>query len=232
MHPDHQQFPGVEFVGQVEVHPNVVIGSGSVVYGPTILGQPARGKAAGEQALTIGRGAVIRAFTVIYAGTTIGDRFQTGHHTVIREDNQIGNNCSVGTLAALESGNRVGNRVRIHSHADMENARLGNGVFVGPGARLLDDPHVYCPRTAECVGGVVANDGAIIGANATVLAGVTVGKRAVVGAGSVVTRDVPDEVVVAGNPAKVIKRVDELECRMGFYERPYLWPTPGVDTEE
>ncbi len=225
-------YPDVEFVGPVEVYPNVTIGAGSVIYGPAILGLPPRGSAGGEMALVIGPGAVIRAFTVIYAGTTIGARFQTGHHAVIREDNVIGDNCSVGTSAALESGNRIGRRVRIHTHAGMENATLGNGVFIGPGARLLDDPHVYCPRRSECVGGVTVHDGAIIGADATVLAGVTVGQRAIVGAGAVVTRDVPAEVVVMGNPARVIKRVDELRCRMGFYERPYLWPTPGVDTED
>ncbi len=223
---DPTLYPGVEFVGPVTIYPNVTIGEGSVIYGPCILGQPPRGAASGELPLVIGQQSVIRAFTVIYAGTTIGARFQTGHNTTIREDNVIGDDCSAGTSAALECGNRIGNRVRIHTHAGMEYATIADGVFVGPGARCLDDPHVYCPRTRECVGGVKIQANAIVGADATVLAGVTVGERAIVAAAAVVTCDVPPEVVVVGNPARVIKRIDELVCWKGFYERPYLWDKP------
>jgi acetyltransferase-like isoleucine patch superfamily enzyme len=225
-----KEHPGIEFVGSVTVYPNVAIGEGSVVYGPCVLGQPPRGKAPGELPLVIGANAVIRAFTVIYAGTTIGDRFQTGHSTVIREDNAIGDDCSVGTFAGLECGNRVGSRVRIHTHVGMEYATVADDVFIGPGARLLDDPHAPCPRSRECVGGVKVKRGAVIGADATVLAGLTVEERAIVGARSVVTRDVPAAAVVVGNPARVLKRVDELECWTGFFERPYVWSERDTDS--
>jgi UDP-2-acetamido-3-amino-2,3-dideoxy-glucuronate N-acetyltransferase len=67
-----------------------------------------------------------------------------------------------------------------------------------------------------------------IGANATILPGVVVGCDAIIGAGAVVSRDVPDAVVAAGVPARVLKAVSELECFKGFFERPYLWP-PHVD---
>lgn len=227
-----EEYPAVEFVelaGPVAVFPNVTIGRGSTVYGPCVLGHPPRGNAPGELPLQIGVDSVIRAFTVIYAGTAIGDRFQTGHNTVIREDNIIGDDCSVGTGAALECGNRIGNRVRIHTHVGMEYATLADDVFMGPGARLLDDPHAPCPRSRECVGGPKIQSAAVIGADATVLPGVTVGRRAVVASGALVTRDVGDEVVVVGNPARVLKRVDELVCWAGFYERPYVWSEPDAD---
>lgn len=220
------QHPGVEFVelaGPVKVFPNVQIGEGSVVHGPCILGHPPRGKAPGELPLVIGRGSTIRAFTVIYAGVTAGDRFQTGHSTVIREGNNLGDDCSVGTHVGLEPKNQIGNRVRIHTNAAMEGATLEDDVFIGPGALLMDDPHAPCPRSPECVWGVTVKRAAVIGAGASVVPGKTIGCRSVVAGGAVVTKDVPDEVVVAGNPARVIKRLDELECWPGLYERPYQW---------
>lgn len=228
---ESEEHPGVEFIGPVTIYPNVTIGEGSVVYGPCILGHPPRGKAPGELPLVIGSYAIIRAFTTIYAGTTIGDRCQTGHSTVIREDNIFGDDCSVGTCAVLECGNRIGNHVRIHTHAGMECATLADEVLIGPGARLLDDPHAPCPRSRECVGGVKVKYAAVIGADATVLPGLTVEERAVVGAASVVIRDVPAEVVVAGNPARVVKRVDELVCWPGFYERPYVWSERDISKD-
>jgi acetyltransferase-like isoleucine patch superfamily enzyme len=169
---------------------------------------------------------VIRTFTVIYAGVTMGDRCQTGHNAVIREGNVMGDDCSVGSLVGLEPHNQIGNRVRIHTDAGMERATLEDDVFIGPGGRLLDDPHAPCPRSPECVGGATVKRAAVIGAGALVMPGVTVGERAVVASGAVVTGDVPPEVLVVGVPARVIKRLDELECWPGFYERPYIWSEP------
>ena len=97
-------------------------------------------------------------------------------------------------------------------------------VFVGPRVVFTDDPHpMGCPRYKECLGGVTVRALARIGANCTLLPGVVVGRDSLVGAGSVVTRHVPDDMVVAGNPARLIKAVAELTCTAGFYERPYEW---------
>jgi acetyltransferase-like isoleucine patch superfamily enzyme len=75
----------------------------------------------------------------------------------------------------------------------------------------------------ECGQGVVVEDGAKIGGGATLLPGVRIGARALVGGGAVVSRDVPPGVVVAGNPARAIKNVDELRCFAGFFERVFQW---------
>ncbi len=175
----------------------------------------------GERQLVVGAGGTIRQFTTIYAGTTIGDRFQSGHGVLIREDNVIGDDVSVGTNAVLEAGNRIGNRVRIHTGCFLELVTVEDDVFIAPNVVFADDPHPPCPRYEECVGGAVVKQGARIGSNATILPGVVIGRGALVGAGSVVVADVPDGTVVVGSPAKVVKRVDELVCRAGLMERPY-----------
>ena len=74
------------------------------------------------------------------------------------------------------------------------------------------------------LGRVIVGNQVEIGANATILPGVVIGRNSLVGAGSVVIHDVPEDTVVAGSPARVIKKVDELECFAGFFEKPYTWP--------
>jgi acetyltransferase-like isoleucine patch superfamily enzyme len=207
----------------VIIHSNVHLGKGTVVQDGAIVGQPPRGKAAGELPTVIGAGGVIRSGTVIYAGTTIGDRFNSGHHALIREDNVIGDDCSVGTNAVLEAHNRVGHRTRIHSGCFLEHVTLGSGVFLGPNVVFTDDPHPMCPRYEDCVLGATVEDDVSIGANATILPGVRIGAGSLVGAGSVVTKDVEPGIVVAGNPAAKVKDVEQLVCFKGYFEQPYVW---------
>ena len=202
---------------------NVTLGEGTVVHPPCVLGFPPRGRSGGELPLVVGPNGVIRPFSTLYAGTVIGARFQCGQGASIREENVIGDDCSVGTHAVLEYGNRIGNRTRIHSGCFLEQVTLGDEVFVAPNVVFTDDPHPPCPRYKECKGGAVVEDRVKIGANATVLPGVRIGRGSLVGAGSVVTHDVPAGVVVAGSPARVVKRVEELTCWPGWYERPYAW---------
>jgi acetyltransferase-like isoleucine patch superfamily enzyme len=213
------------------IYPNVHIGAGAQIEGPCVIGKPPRGKEPGELPTVIGRNAVIRPFTTIYAGTTIGDNFQSGQGASIREDNVLGDDVSVGTNAVLEFGNRVGGHVRIHSGAFMELTTIGDHVFIGPNVVFTDDPHpMGCPHYKECKGGgPIVEDLARVGANSTLLPGVRIGRNALVGAGSVVVRDVPPDVVVAGNPAKVIKKIAELTCSAGFFERPYVWAPYASD---
>jgi len=212
------------------VHPtaviaaNVELGSGTVVGEYVVLGRAPRGKKEGDLALVIGPDSVIRPFTTIYAGTTIGARLQTGQGASIREDNVLGDDVSVGTHASLEFGNRVGSRVRIHTGCFLELVTIEDDVFLGPHVVFTDDPHpMGCPRYKECAGGPTVRAMAKIGANSTLLPGVVIGRGALIGAGSVVTKNIPDEVVAAGNPAVVIKRIDELKCHPGFFARPYEW---------
>ena len=207
------------------IYPNVILGDGVLIEPPSILGKPPRGAEPGQLVLRIGAGCHIRPFSTIYAGTEIGDNFQTGQGVSIREDNIIGGNVSVGTNSVLEFNNKIGDKSRIHSNCFLEMVTVGKYVFIGPHVVFTDDPHpMGCPHYKECRKGAIVEDFARIGANSTILPGVRIGKNSLVGAGSVVTKDVPANCVVVGNPARVIKKIDELECFPGFFDKPYQWP--------
>jgi acetyltransferase-like isoleucine patch superfamily enzyme len=207
------------------IYPNVILGEGVLIEPPSIIGKPLHGTEPGALRLRIGNGSLIRPFSTLYAGTEIGDNFQTGQGVSIREDNVIGNNVSIGTNSVLEFGNRIGDNSRIHSNCFLEMVTIGKFVFIGPHVTFTDDPHpMGCPKYKECKKGAIVGDFARIGANSTILPGVRIGENSLVGAGAVVTRDVPSHTVVIGNPAKVMKKIDELVCMPGFFEKPYQWP--------
>ncbi|MBN1297261.1 N-acetyltransferase [bacterium] len=151
----------------------------------------------------IGEGAVIRSHTVIYAGNRIGSNFQTGHHVFVRECNTIGDDVSVGTLTVVEHHVVIGNRVRIHSQVFIpEFSVIEDDAWIGPNVVMTNAPYPRGNRVKEMLQGPVVCSGAKIGANATLLPGVVIGRGALVGAGSVVTRDVVEYAVVMGNPAR------------------------------
>lgn len=194
-----------------KIHQNVQLGEDSTIGTFVIIGEPARGFAAGEVATIIGSRAVIRSHTVIYAGNKIGDRFQTGHGVMVREDNEIGNNVSIGTQSIVEHHVFIGDGVRIHSQVFVpEFSRLEAGCWLGPNVVLTNARYPRSPDVKEQLIGPTIHAGAKIGANTTLLPGVVIGRNALVGAGSVVVKDVPDGAVVAGNPARFIKWMKDL----------------------
>jgi len=176
-----------------------------------IIGAPPRGRAAGETPTEIGPEAHVRSHTVIYAGNKIGRNFQTGNKVNIRELNAIGDDVSIGTLSVVEHHVEIGHRVRIHSQVFIpEFSILEDECWIGPNVVFTNAKFPMSPDAKKHLQGPIIRRRAKIGANATILPGVVVGANALVGAGSVVSRDVPEEAVVAGNPARVIKHIRDL----------------------
>ena len=194
-----------------KIYDNVQLGDESTIGAFVIIGEPARGFRPGEVDTVIGSGAVIRSHTVIYAGNKIGDRFQTGHGVMVREDNEIGDNVSIGTQSIVEHHVFIGDGVRIHSQVFVpEYSRLEAGCWLGPNVVLTNARYPRSPDVKDQLVGPTIQAGAKIGANTTLLPGVVIGRNALVGAGSVVVKDVPDGAVVAGNPARFIKWMKDL----------------------
>ena len=191
---------------------NVYLGKNVTVEDYVIIGAPPAGKKEGELKTIIGDDSIIRSHTVIYAGNTIGKNFQTGNHTSIREENTIGDNVSIGTKSVVEFKTLIKDNVRIHSQAFIpEYTQLHEGCWIGPNVVITNAPYPRSVRAKDFLEGVVVERDARIGANSTILPGVRVGANTLVGAGSVVTRDVPKGKVVAGNPAKILKDVSTLK---------------------
>ncbi len=117
---------------------------------------------------------------------------------------RIGRDCMIGTFVEIQAGVSIGDRTRVQSHTFIcDMVAVGSDVFIGHGVMFIND--VYPPQPDKAMWkGTVIEDGASIGSNATLLP-VRVGRDAIVGGGSVVTRDVPAGAVVAGNPARVIR---------------------------
>ena len=199
--------------GQHIIHPNVHLGENCRLGEFVIVGVPPLGAEPGGLETVIGRDAVLRSHTVIYAGNRIGDNFQTGHGVMLRELNEIGANVSVGTHSIVEHHVVIGNGVRIHSNVFIpEYCILEDDAWVGPHAVLTNALYPRSPDAKSNLKGARLMIGSKVGANVTLLPGVTIGRNALVGAGSVVVGDVPDGKVVVGNPARIIKDVSELSA--------------------
>ena len=127
---------------------------------------------------------------------------------------EIGDEVTIGTFVEVQKGAKIGNRCKISSHSFIcEGVTLEDDVFVGHNVTFINDRYPRATNAAgqlqtesdwKCVRTLVKR-GASIGSSVTLLCGITVGENAMIGAGSVVTRDVPPHAVVAGNPARTIK---------------------------
>ncbi len=213
---------------QEESSNTVRLGEKALIDDGVTLGYPTT--RCGDHLLTIGPEARIRSGTIIYSGSSIGRNLETGHNVVIREQNIIGDGVRIWGNSVIDYGCCIGNNVRIHNKVYVAQFTLiEDDVFLAPGVTLANDIHPGCPYAAECMEGPRIKKGAQIGVNACVLPRVVIGENAVIGAGSVVTKDIPPGVVAYGNPAQVVCSIGDLVCTTGLTDKPYKHITDGLE---
>ena len=152
---------------------------------------------------------------VIFPNVDIGEGTRLGNFVLIRSDTRIGANCTIGSNVDIEGDVVIGDHVSLQSFCYItRGVVIEDDVFCGPRVTTMNDkrichrrPNLEFIRAAPRI-----LRGARVGGGSTLLPGVTIGANALVGAGSVVTRDVPNRTVVMGNPARVVRTVPDEEC--------------------
>ncbi|PSN98864.1 hypothetical protein B9Q11_01705 [Candidatus Marsarchaeota G2 archaeon ECH_B_SAG-F08] len=177
-----------------DVHPSAILGHLS-----PLLKQ--------KETLVISKNAKIRSGCVLYLGTKIGESLELGHNVVIRERNVIGHHVSIWSNSVVDYGCVIGNNVKIHCNCYIaQYSVIEDNAFLAPGVVLANDLYPGIEESKQRMKGPLIRRGAQIGVNATILPFVEIGEEAIVGAGSVVTKNVPRRSIVVGNPARVIKQ--------------------------
>lgn len=206
---------GVAIGPRAIVYDNVCIGDHSQIGADVILGEPLADIYRSPDdyvnpVLEIGKSSLVRSGSILYAGSEFGDKLETGHRVTIREGTRAGKNLRVGTLSDIQGDCQIGDFVRCHSNVHIgQKSVIGDYVWIFPYVVLTNDPH---PPSSHLMG-VTVEDFAVVATMSVVLPGVTIGRDALVGAGSIVNRNVGAEDVVVGNPAKRVASVRDVKSK-------------------
>ncbi len=198
------------------VHGGVCVSEQARIEEHAVVGKPETGYAVGRTYpgaggdTMIAAGAVVRSGAVIYADVHIGANTLVGHHTLLRTAVQVGDETLLGHHITIERATRVGRAVRCSPGSHITSStHIDDQVFLGAGVRTINDKTLTwrSPLRQPVLEPPRFETGAKVGSGSTVLAGVTVGEHSLVGAGSLVTRDVPAGALAFGSPARVRGRV-------------------------
>ena len=207
VHPTATVYPGTVLGDAVRVLENAVVGK-----------QPSlspRSTASREPLAPteIGEGTIVSTGAIVFAGSRIGARVILGDQSCIRERVTIGNHVVVGRGSLVENDTTIGGMTRIQANAYITAySTLEEHVFIAPCVVTTNDNFMgRTERRSELMRGPTIRRGARVGGGAILCPGVEIGEEAFVGAGAVVTKDVPPRVVVVGNPARVMRDVSEDE---------------------
>ena len=202
------------------VHPGTVLGEGVRVLEHAVVGkQPAlspRSTAKREPLppAQVGDGTIVSTGAIVFAGTRIGARVILGDQSCVRERVRVGDDVVLGRGSLIENDTTIGARTRIQAHAYITAySELEDDVFVAPCVVTTNDNFMgRTERRHALMKGPTIRRGARVGGGAILCPAVEIGEEAFVGAGAVVTKDVPPRMVVVGSPARVLRAVadDEL----------------------
>jgi len=200
------------------IHDGVTIGNGSSIGSHCEIG--VFSDLASEKTLIIGVNSNIRSHSIFYIGSKFGKSLTTGHRVTIRENTIAGDDFQVGTLSDIQGDCTIGDYVRIHSNVHVgKSSKIGNFVWIFPYVVLTNDPH----PPSEVRIGVNIGDFSVIATMSTILPGINIAKGALVGAHSLVNRDVASDTIVAGVPAKTIGLTSRIKLSNSPEESAYPW---------
>jgi acetyltransferase-like isoleucine patch superfamily enzyme len=201
------------------VYPGTVLGDGCRILDGAVVGkQPtlsSRSTAKREELppAELGPGTVVSTGAIVFAGTTLGARVIVGDQACVRERVEVGDDVVIGRGSLIENDTSVGALTKIQADAYITAySTLEAEVFIAPCVVTTNDDFMgRTERRRALVKGPTIRRGARVGGGAVLCPGVEIGEEAFVGAGAVVTKDVPPRVVVVGNPARVLRDVPEDE---------------------
>jgi acetyltransferase-like isoleucine patch superfamily enzyme len=207
------------------IYDNVIIGDNTIIADNCVIGEPG-----GEYysninnyqnpKTVIGANSLLRSYTIIYSGSEFGEGFSTGHRVTIRENTKFGIKGRVGTVSDIQGNCSFGDHCWLHSNVHIgQGSKIGNFVFIYPYVVLTNDP---TPPSNICDGPTIG-DFSQIAVFSVLLPGVKIGQHCLIGAGSIVGKDVADYQLVVGNPAKFVKDVRDIKSR-DTGKSHYPWP--------
>ncbi|HIP33759.1 MAG TPA: N-acetyltransferase [Bacteroidia bacterium] len=215
----------VKIGDNVSIYDNVIIKDNVTISNDCVIGEPLQSYYNDKEFYNnpktiIGKNSLLRSHCIIYAGTELGQNFESGHRVTIRENTKFGTNCRVGTVSDIQGNSTFGNYCWLHSNVHIgQKSKIGNFVFIYPYVVLTNDP---TPPSNICKG-VEVGDYSQIAVMSIILPGVKIGKHVLIGAGSVVSKNIDNYQLTIGNPAKPIKDVREIKSKETG-EAHYPWP--------
>lgn len=206
------------------IYDNVILEDNVIISNDCVIGEPLSGYYNDNNYQNpptyIGKNSIIRSHSIIYANSTLGEGFSTGHRVTIRENSTFGKFCRVGTVTDIQGFVELGDYCWLHSNVHIgQKSVIGNFVFIYPYVVFTNDPH---PPSIICKGPVIG-DFSQVAVGSVILPDVHIGRHCLIGAQSLVGKDVEDYQLVAGNPAKVIKDVRDLKSKETGKSH-YPWP--------
>lgn len=200
----------------VVIYPNVEIGDGVDIMEGAVIGRLPKGTGAVSRktidkykSVKIGAGSVISPHVVIYTDVQIGTNTLIGDGASIREECSVGDKCIISRCVTINYHTRIGNNTKIMDNTHITgNMIIGDNVFISIGVLTTNDNTIGKNGYSESeIIGPTILDNAMIGAGASILPKVIIGKNAIVGSGAVVTKNVQESTVVMGMPAKFVRNI-------------------------